>query len=240
MMARSSSKITGFILPSDISYSKASFTIATAFFASLEAIPTHIECSEEACVMRTTLIPALESTSKNRFEIPGIPTIPGPSSDKSAILSTWLIPRTVLPFSFWFFVIKVPAASGSNVFFITMEIPFDNTGCIVGGYRTLAPKWESSIASSYEIWGIAIACFTILGFAVYIPLTSVHISNTSAFRAPAIIAAVKSDPPLPKVVELPLMEEAINPAQTIIVCGVSLKYAKQFALVISKFTAALP
>ena len=33
------------------------------------------------------------------------------------------------------------------------------------------------------------ACLTIFGFAVYIPLTSVQISKSVAFKAPASIAA---------------------------------------------------
>ena len=132
-IAKSFSGITCLMRPLSISYSKASLTMFTAFSTSSAEIPTHIECSEDAWVINTTLISAWERTSKKRFEIPGIPTIPGPSKDNSAILPMWLIPRTVFPFSFLDLVINVPASSGLKVFFITIDMPFDNTGCIVGG-----------------------------------------------------------------------------------------------------------
>ena len=47
---------------------------------------------------------------------------------------------------------------------------------------------ELSNRTSDTIMGFA--CFTIFGFAVNIPLTSVQISSISAFNAPAIMAAV--------------------------------------------------
>ncbi len=95
-MAKSFSAMTALIFPCDISNSKASLTKATAAEVSSAAIPTQIECSEEAWVISTTLIFALERTSKNLLDIPGIPTIPEPSNEIKAMFSTWLMPCTVL------------------------------------------------------------------------------------------------------------------------------------------------
>ena len=44
-------------------------------------------------------------------------------------------------------VINVPLSSGAKVFFINNGICFESTGKTVGGYNTLAPKCDSSIAS---------------------------------------------------------------------------------------------
>jgi hypothetical protein len=43
--------------------------------------------------------------------------------------------------------IFVPFPCGLNVLRIKIGIPFSNAGLIDGGNRTLAPKWEISIAS---------------------------------------------------------------------------------------------
>ena len=51
------------------------------------------------------------------------------------------------------------------------------------------------------------------------PLTSVHISKTSALSAFAYIAAVKSEPPRPKVVISPFLSEEIKPGKTIMSCS---------------------
>ena len=55
------------------------------------------------------------------------------------------------------------------------------------------------------------ALFTRRGSDVRTPSTSVHISIASAPNPAAKIAAVKSDPPLPKVVVRPPFEEAMKP-----------------------------
>ena len=52
------------------------------------------------------------------------------------------------------------------------------------------------------------ACLTSFGFAVNIPLTSVHISSFFASVIDAIIDAVKSEPPLPRVILLPKLSLA--------------------------------
>ena len=98
--------------------------------------------------------------------------------------SMWEIPFTS-SLLFGLLQINVPIFSGSKVFLIRIGISFLKEGWIVGGYKTFAPKWDNSIASSYEISEIGYACFTTLGFAVNIPGTSVHICNSTAFKAAA-------------------------------------------------------
>ncbi|CAI8365951.1 MAG: Uncharacterised protein [Flavobacteriales bacterium] len=67
---------------------------------------------------------------------------------------------------------------------------FSINGRRVGKYMTFAPKKESSIASLYERNSIGEAFFTILGFALKTPLTSVQISKDLALRYLAYIAAL--------------------------------------------------
>ena len=46
-----------------------------------------MECSDEACVIKITLIFSIDKTSNNLFEEPETPIIPGPSSVNKAMLS---------------------------------------------------------------------------------------------------------------------------------------------------------
>ena len=55
-------------------------------------------------------------------------------------------------------VINVPSSSGANVFLISKGMCFESTGCTVGGYNTLAPKCDNSIASKYDSFLIGFAC----------------------------------------------------------------------------------
>src|SRR6187402_261754 len=135
-------------------------------------------------------MPSWDNTSNNRLEEPATPIIPEPSRVINVILSIWLIPLTGFMCVETALEIKVPSACGSKVFLIRIGIFFLKTGWIVGGYNTLAPKCDNSIASWYEIVAIGWACLTIFGLAVNIPFTSVQISKSDAFNAPAIIAAV--------------------------------------------------
>ena len=101
------------------------------------------------------------------------------------------------------------------MFFIEIGIFLFITGLTVGGYKTLAPKCDNSIASLYDKKSIGCDCLTIFGLAVNIPLTSVHISNFSAFATDASIDAEKSEPPLPRVTLFPKLSLAINPGMKI-------------------------
>lgn len=107
----------------------------------------HIVCTEDAWVMSIMFIPLLLRASKRRLEKPGIPTIPLPSRDMRAMSSELDIPISLFLLLGGFFSISVPGESGSNVFFTYIGIPSFTTGCIVGGYMTLAPKCESSKAA---------------------------------------------------------------------------------------------
>ena len=56
MIAKSFSTIKGSILWSEISFSKALSIDVLAFDASFSAMPIQIECSDDACVIKMTLI----------------------------------------------------------------------------------------------------------------------------------------------------------------------------------------
>ena len=49
---------------------------------------------------------------------------------------------------------SVPGAEGLNVFLIRIGIFLWNTGYIVGGYTTFAPKLHNSIASTNVRWSM--------------------------------------------------------------------------------------
>ena len=83
------------------------------------------------------------------------------------------------------------------------------------------------------------ACLTTDGFAVYIPLTSVQICSSEAFNAAAIMDAVKSEPPLPKVVVFPWIVLATKPGTMVTFCELVEKYSLQFLNVAGKSTTAL-
>ena len=120
---------------------------ALALSASALRIPIQMECSEEAWVIKITFILFCESTSNKRFEEPATPIIPEPSSVSKAMLSICEIPLMGLAVAFGVSEINVPYISGSKVFLIKIGMLSFKTGCMVGGYNTLAPKCDSSIAS---------------------------------------------------------------------------------------------
>src|SRR5665648_151136 len=85
---------------------------------------------------------------------------------------------------------------------------------MVRGCNTLAPKYESSMASIYDKTGIVVAVGTIRGSVVRIPCTSFHNQISSAPTAAPTIAALKSDPPRPRVVIIPDLFIPMNPVIT--------------------------
>ena len=98
-IASSFSTIIGSTFFVSISYANIS---SIAFFASsafAASIPTQIECSDEPCVIKITLICLVANASNNLFEKPGIPTMPLPSRLSKAILLMLEIPRIPFPFS---------------------------------------------------------------------------------------------------------------------------------------------
>src|SRR5207249_633760 len=95
--------------------------------------PTQIECSEDPCVIRITLIDAPDKDSNNLFENPGTPTMPLPSRLSKATLLMLEIPRIILPSFSASFLITVPCSSFAKVFLIQIGIFLLKTGWIVGG-----------------------------------------------------------------------------------------------------------
>ena len=86
--------------------------------------------------------------------------------------------------------INVPGCDGLKVFFILIGIFFSMAGIIVLGWITLAPKYDISAASRYEISDSTFAPFTYRGSAVITPSTSVHIQISSLSSAAPTIDPV--------------------------------------------------
>ena len=133
MMDKFLSNTSGCTCPIFISYSKALSTAVFALSENASSMPTQMECSDDACVIRMTLIAALANASNNLFEKPGIPTIPLPSKLMSTKLLILEIPLIGESFSATSFLITVPTSCGAKVFFIHTGIDLLITGCIVGG-----------------------------------------------------------------------------------------------------------
>ena len=96
MIDKSFSIINGSTFCVSISCSNSASTASLAWCASCTFTPTQIECSDELCVIKITLIDFLANASNNLLENPGIPIIPAPSKlnkHKSLILE---IPRIKL------------------------------------------------------------------------------------------------------------------------------------------------
>ncbi|MPM51206.1 hypothetical protein SDC9_97953 [bioreactor metagenome] len=90
-------------------------------------------CSEDAWVISTTFIFALANDVKNLAEYPGIPTIPLPSREMSAMFLLPEMPRMEPLLYGGELSIIVEAPSGSNVFLTIIGIPLLTAGWIVGG-----------------------------------------------------------------------------------------------------------
>src|SRR5207245_10043013 len=79
--------------------------------------------------------------------------------------------------------IRVPASSGRQMFFKTIDAPQACAGCTDRGWSAFAPKYESSAASSYESAERGNASETIFGAEVMKPPTSFQISIVGRSRA---------------------------------------------------------
>src|SRR5262249_32657864 len=86
-------------------------------------------------------------------------------------------------------VIRVPSHEGLLVLKMCTGILRSMAGNTVLGWRTLAPKYDSSAASSKETTLIRLAAATMRGSAVIRPSTSVQISIAPAPSAAPMIAA---------------------------------------------------
>src|SRR5471030_295562 len=103
--------------------------------------------SEEDWVMRTTEMPERDMTAKTRAAMPTMPFMPGPETLIIAMLLRLVMPLTGVLSPRLSLPISVPGACGLVVFLIRQGIWNWAIGRIVRGCRTLAPKYESSIAS---------------------------------------------------------------------------------------------
>ena len=164
---------------------------ATARSASTPRTAKQIVCSEDACEIRITLTRDPASVRNRRSAMPGTPTIPGPESVSSDSCPTVVMPlASVSPGSLFAPEIKVPGADGLNVFLIRIGMRLATAGAIVAEWMTLAPKSDSSIASSYVIVGSTNAEGTSFGSALSTPSTSVQISTDEAPTAAPMIDAL--------------------------------------------------
>ena len=122
IMDKSFSMINGSTTCVLISFSNSESTAIFAKCVSCTFTPTQIECSEELCVIKMTLILFLANASNNLFEKPGIPTIPAPSKLNKQMSLMLEIPRIKLSSLGDSFSINVPGCSGSKVFLIRTGI----------------------------------------------------------------------------------------------------------------------
>ncbi len=139
--------------------------------------------------MRMTFTLCEASARKRRSAVPGTPTMLMPRSVRRVISSTEVIPFATPSPLCGRFAIRLPGAAGFIVFLMRIGIPFATAGAIVAEWSTFAPKYESSIASSYEMFGTTKAEGTARGSALKTPSTSVQISMTVAPSAEPKIAA---------------------------------------------------
>ena len=104
------STFRGLSLPREISYAKHLSAASRAFSASFSATAIHIVCTEDAWVMRMMFMSFWLNVSNRRLENPGMPTMPLPSRDSSAMLSELEIPMTESLLRGGCFSISVPDA----------------------------------------------------------------------------------------------------------------------------------
>ena len=190
IVARPDSADMGNIAPVSISFLNSSLSTSTAASASSSRTPIDVEFSDEACDTRNTDMPLSASAVNIRLFTPITPTIDSPVTVMSVVPFMLDMPLMGLLSSSIFSFISVPGCSGLKVFLTFIGMFLTHTGYIVGGYMTLAPKLQSSMASMNESWLIVYAAGMTRGSAVMNPSTSVHISSMSALSAAAIIAAV--------------------------------------------------
>ena len=99
-----------------ISQAKAASTAVFATEAFTASTATQMECSEELCVIRITLILWLASVSNKRLLKPGMPAIPCLPGWVTKFLLMLDMPCTALPFLVDSFCITVPSSPGQSIF----------------------------------------------------------------------------------------------------------------------------
>ncbi|OPZ66194.1 MAG: hypothetical protein BWY83_02951 [bacterium ADurb.Bin478] len=122
--------------------------IRLAFSATCGSTARQMECSDEAWVISMMLIWCFASTANSRPAMPETPTMPLPSMRSSAMSLMEEMPLTRNRPGAGSALIRVPAKAGLKLLRMRMGIFFSIAGCMVGGWMTLAPKCDSSMASS--------------------------------------------------------------------------------------------
>ncbi len=107
-----------------------------------------IECSEEAWLIRITLIFSRARVANNLMDTPTTPSSPLPWTLIRLMSFIEEIPLMIRDFPLASSLIFVPAKEGLKEFFIQIGILLAMAGCMVEGNMTFAPKCESSMASS--------------------------------------------------------------------------------------------
>ena len=150
MVASPLSTIIGNIAPVSISLANSSLSTRAASSASTSRTPILVEFSDDAWLTMNTEIPFEANVVKMRRFTPITPTIDKPVTVMRAVPLMLEMPLI----GFWSFSIcclmSVPGCLGLKVFFTRMGIFFTQTGYMVGGYTTFAPKLQSSMASTYD------------------------------------------------------------------------------------------
>ena len=145
-MASSRCTCTGSINPACDSSSNACSRALKAKFKSSSCTQKLMLNSHDDCVIKTIETLSLASALKTRAAIPTLPFMPGPDTVNIAKFSSDEMALTVS--SLWHsFEITEPGTSGLWVFLISHGTPTFAHGKIVFGCKTLAPKYDSSIAS---------------------------------------------------------------------------------------------
>ena len=145
--ARPGSKETGSISPDLISWKNSCSINSFPKIASSVANARQMLCCEEAWEISKLENLASDNTVKIRPKLPPAAIQPALWSVIRVRLDRELIPL-IQPPSRTSPLIKVPGWLGSKVFLIWIGMFFFIAGCMVAGKITLAPKWESSIASA--------------------------------------------------------------------------------------------
>ncbi len=147
MIERSFSTITGSISLFSISFLNSSSIDFLAVAAAWGSMAKQMECSEEAWLMRMILIFSFARALKRRWETPVTPIMPLPWSWSKAMSLIEEMPLIAELRKLPSLLMTEPAKSGCMVFLMRMGMFFCIAGRIVGGWITLAPKWDISIAS---------------------------------------------------------------------------------------------
>ena len=146
--ARPRRRSTGSRKPAASSLGKASWMAATAPGPSDRRTAKQMESSDELWVMSTAEMPFRARALKTRPAMPGVPGMPGPvrfTTERSPRKDS---PRTPLGGGGTSSRMRVPGWAGSKLLHTRTGMPRSRTGGMVLGCRTLAPKKESSMASS--------------------------------------------------------------------------------------------